>query len=753
MADAFRYDAFISYRHRQPDKKWADWLVRALETYTPPRSLRKRLDARGVPSRVTRVFRDEDETSAGGDLSEQLRTALEQSRSLIVICTRNTPASPWINQEVAFFESLGRATRVLPLLVEGEPQEAFPPALLDSVGARIGTPVGGAETAVEPLAADVRAAVGVGASKVKRRALLKLVARLLGVPYDDLYQRDRQRRRRRTAAAMAVAGAMVAGSAGWLVWTRTDAYQTRAVLRDGPPLVASAVDDDAAAWCRALVRSGRVGDAVAAAHATDDFGGGRIKALLAVADAAASAGDRARADQIGRTAIDGIKRFRPALRAELSLFAAERYAERDRRDEANRIVAVALDDTRDIPDMAERVTRTDDLARRFVEWHGQLPSAGRSDSIVTALLSMEEARAAFHARRGDEATRLALESVGTARRITPPAQRAYVVAFLTNAAAEIGIAIPDGALNESVAAAKVLTNPVAKSQALRQAVQALARRGQVDRARAFVSEIAIQDDRDEAGAALIAGYARAGRGNDVGKLLDEGIGRNELDRYALLSAAAEGVADAGQDSIISDLDAHLEDDEKVEIRVTIAERLRATGRDNREALTRAMHDALEGDPADVSESLSRIASELAATGREEEAEHVARKMKDAHDRTFALIAIARAALARRAPDRAAALLREAVTIERTVPDSDLVAAGLREVGKLLNSAGRRDEARALFREAVERAAAQGEGGSSTVADVSVELAGLGERRAARVSADRYCKASDRLRVYAAVLAP
>ena len=82
VAESFRYDAFISYRHRQPDKKWADWLVRALETYAVPRSLRKSLEARGLPSRVTRVFRDEDETSAGGDLSQQLKTALGQSRAL-----------------------------------------------------------------------------------------------------------------------------------------------------------------------------------------------------------------------------------------------------------------------------------------------------------------------------------------------------------------------------------------------------------------------------------------------------------------------------------------------------------------------------------------------------------------------------------------------------------------------------------------------------------------------------------------------
>jgi hypothetical protein len=60
---------------------------------------------------------------------------------------------------------------------------------------------------------------------------------------------------------------------------------------------------------------------------------------------------------------------------------------------------------------------------------------------------------------------------------------------------------------------------------------------------------------------------------------------------------------------------------------------------------------------------------------------------------------------------------------------------------------------ALFTEASARAASQGESGSSTVADVLVELAHQGEWRTARVWANRSCKAADRLRVYAAILSP
>ena len=83
----------------------------------------------GRPVRIKRVFRDEDESSAGGDLSEGLKEALRQSRNLVVICSRNTPGSRWIDDEIHYFSSLGRSARILPFLVQGEPDESFPSAI------------------------------------------------------------------------------------------------------------------------------------------------------------------------------------------------------------------------------------------------------------------------------------------------------------------------------------------------------------------------------------------------------------------------------------------------------------------------------------------------------------------------------------------------------------------------------------------------------------------------------------------------
>ena len=174
-----RYGAFVSYRHTEPDRQWAKWLHTKLEAYRVPR----RLVASGAPGRVGRVFRDEEELAASADLSQRISEALLEARFLIVVCSPRTPESRWVNEEVKRFQELGRAERLLALLIEGEPGQSFPPAL----------------SQLEPLAADVRPVSGESGRAVRKTALLKLMAGILGVPYDELRRREDERTRRRLA--------------------------------------------------------------------------------------------------------------------------------------------------------------------------------------------------------------------------------------------------------------------------------------------------------------------------------------------------------------------------------------------------------------------------------------------------------------------------------------------------------------------------------------------------------------------------
>lgn len=201
-----KYWAFISYS--SADKKTARWLIDALEGYRVPRGLVGRQTDHGpVPARLFPVFRDRDELRASSDLQTALEEALSSSRYLIVICSPNSarPES-WVNQEVLTFKKMGRKNQVLALILNGEPHASEDPATADSEcfpeALRYDVDEEGRITGqlVEPLAADLtreddRPRIA------RRKALLKLIARMIGVDFDDLWQRDRQRRRRRFAAA------------------------------------------------------------------------------------------------------------------------------------------------------------------------------------------------------------------------------------------------------------------------------------------------------------------------------------------------------------------------------------------------------------------------------------------------------------------------------------------------------------------------------------------------------------------------
>jgi WD40 repeat protein len=203
--EVYRYDAFISYRHTEPDRRWAKWLHSALETYRVPRKLVQQ----GIARRVGRVFRDEEEFSASADLHQNVESTLRESRYLIVICSPRTPVSKWVNQEISLFRQLGRDDQIFALLIEGEPTNSFPPALREirrTITDEQGLSREKIEE-VEPLAADVRPNTSEKRGHTFRMAKLRLLACLLGCRFDDLRQREQERKLRR----IEFAGAFVTG--------------------------------------------------------------------------------------------------------------------------------------------------------------------------------------------------------------------------------------------------------------------------------------------------------------------------------------------------------------------------------------------------------------------------------------------------------------------------------------------------------------------------------------------------------------
>jgi tetratricopeptide (TPR) repeat protein len=223
----FKYRAFLSYSHR--DKTWGQWLHRALETHRIDKDMVGLETPVGpVPKTLRPIFRDREDFTAGHSLTAQTLAALEASQFLIVLCSPNAAQSEYVNEEIRRFKVLGRADRVIPVIVGGGPddpaRECFPPALRFKVG-----PDGAlTNEREEPIAADARPE-GDG----KEIAKQKVVAGLLGVGLDEITRRARRAQKRHALIRNGVVAALLAltvTSAGGFAWARYELSRNEALL-------------------------------------------------------------------------------------------------------------------------------------------------------------------------------------------------------------------------------------------------------------------------------------------------------------------------------------------------------------------------------------------------------------------------------------------------------------------------------------------------------------------------------------------
>ena len=203
MEKEFVYDAFISYRHTKLDTAVADKLQKRLERYVPPSSATE-----GKKAKKLRIFRDVTELPTSSNLSNDIKTALEKSRFLIVICSTTTAQSKWCMQEITYFKELhdGSTANIITLLTEGEPSEVFPPELCtETRRVKDADGIEHIETIdIEPLAANVSALTEKESLKKLDREFLRIAAPLFGCEFDDLYKRNQRRFVRRVVGVFVV---------------------------------------------------------------------------------------------------------------------------------------------------------------------------------------------------------------------------------------------------------------------------------------------------------------------------------------------------------------------------------------------------------------------------------------------------------------------------------------------------------------------------------------------------------------------
>ena len=219
MGKRYRFDAFISYRHCQPDSEIAQQLQKKLENFRLPKAITEKIGKK----RPLRIFRDETELSVADDLSDVITTAIWESKYLICVCSPAYLESVWCMKEIEAFLRFNDRKHILLVLADGEPDTAFPEVLLYEEIFQMG-PDGHPQRFrqyKEPLAADCR-----GDSSKERKAntdnaVVRLVSGIRGLPYEELAQRHRKeaynRARNRVLAAFGVLLAIIAVGAFFLV--------------------------------------------------------------------------------------------------------------------------------------------------------------------------------------------------------------------------------------------------------------------------------------------------------------------------------------------------------------------------------------------------------------------------------------------------------------------------------------------------------------------------------------------------------
>ena len=194
-----RYDAFISYSRR--DKAFAARLEQRLEKYKAPYDLQ-------VRQGYLNIFRDQKDFT-GADYFESLQQHLQDSETLIVLCSPHARASEYVNDEIRRFVALKGAERIIPILVSGLPNnEATPEREADKA-----FPEALSEALPMPLAANYLD-FDVTSDQVDRGAYLDawftVLANVYRVSRSEIEQRERKRRARFVRTAVAVTASVVA---------------------------------------------------------------------------------------------------------------------------------------------------------------------------------------------------------------------------------------------------------------------------------------------------------------------------------------------------------------------------------------------------------------------------------------------------------------------------------------------------------------------------------------------------------------
>ncbi len=183
-----KYFAFISYSRK--DKVAAEWLQKGMEHFRYPRE--SVVVSKCPPHKkfVRPIFLDKNELEVSSvRFKEDIEYSLRSSKYLVILCTKNSAHSPWVNAELEYFLKTHNSdlSLVLPIIAdEGEINEVF---------GGFFTPY--RERFLQRNLPDMRIQEGETKKVSWNMALSKALSYLLGVSITQIHDRFKQERKRK----------------------------------------------------------------------------------------------------------------------------------------------------------------------------------------------------------------------------------------------------------------------------------------------------------------------------------------------------------------------------------------------------------------------------------------------------------------------------------------------------------------------------------------------------------------------------
>lgn len=217
----YRYFAFISYKSDDLNEAWA--LKKKLDGYKLPTLLRKQYGKERKPT--CEAFLDKTNIQPG-DLTQELKSNLDNSHYLIVVCSPCSAKSEYVSAEIEWFTRNGREHEMFLYIVDSDPariEDSFNPAIMEAakrwserdVEKREILGVNIKEKDVDKMFFIYRWPI-IGPWLLRERAYMQLISKLLTLEFDQLWSYQKIRLIERVIAW--IAGILLFVSAVAFTW-------------------------------------------------------------------------------------------------------------------------------------------------------------------------------------------------------------------------------------------------------------------------------------------------------------------------------------------------------------------------------------------------------------------------------------------------------------------------------------------------------------------------------------------------------